>query len=108
MNNSAFIITLRELMVILMHNRTLREKSADALRYCREQIVEEQLAIGVYGEFQEIVDHLKELADENNRIAPDDLLRSGGDLLLSILLLYERLAAEKAVNHYMAERHLLN
>lgn len=35
MNNIALIVKLRELLVIFMHTRSLPEKAADALRYCR-------------------------------------------------------------------------
>ncbi len=101
MNNETLIMKLRELLVLLMQSRSLAEKSADAIRYCREQMVEKTLPVNIYGEYREIIEHLSELAEENNHIAPDDLLRSGGDLLLSILLLSERLAGDVAVNQYL-------
>lgn len=100
MNNAALIINLRELLIILMHNRTLCERSADALRYCREHIIEKEISVGVYGEYREVIDQLHYLANKDNRDAPDDVLRSGGDLLLSILLLYDRLASDIAVSEY--------
>lgn len=101
MNNETLMIKLRELLVLLMQSRSLSEKSADAMRYCREQMVEKTLPVNIYGEYREIIEHLSELAEESHHIAPDDLLRSGGDLLLSILLLYERLAGEIAINRYL-------
>lgn len=101
MNNEMLMMKLRELLVLLMQSRSLSEKSADAMRYCREQMIEKALPISIYGEYREMIEHLTELAEGNNHIAPDDLLRSGGDLLLSILLLYERLAGEIAINRYL-------
>lgn len=103
MNSDTLIMKLRELLVLLMQSRTLGDKSADALRYCREHIQEKEIPMNCYGEYREIMDHLHELADQNNHFAPDDLLRSGGDLLLGILLLYERLAGEVAVSQYMTQ-----
>ena len=99
MDNNMLMITLRELLVLLMQNRTLPEKSADALRYCREHIADGALPINIYAEYRDMVDHLEELASENRSIAPDDLLRSGGDLMLGILLLYEKLAVENTMNN---------
>ena len=99
MNNETLMMKLRELLVLLMQSRSLSEKSADAMRYCREQMVEKTLPVNIYGEYREIIEHLSELAEENNHIAPDDLLRSGGDLMLGILLLYEKLAVENTMNN---------
>ena len=104
MNNETLIMKLRELLVLLMQSRSLAEKSADAIRYCREQMIEKELPVNIYGEYREMIEHLTELTEENNHIAPDDLLRSGGDLLLSILLLYERLAGEVAINQYLNQK----
>jgi len=105
MNNAALIINIRELLIILMHNRTLCERSADALRYCREHIIENEISVGIYGEYREVIEQLHYLANKDNRDAPDDLLRSGGDLLLSILLLYDRLVADIAVAEYLHQNN---
>ena len=105
MNNTKLIINLRELLIILMHNRTLCDRAADALRYCGENVIENEISVGVYGEYREVIEQLHYLAKEDNRDAPDDLLRSGGDLLLSILLLYDRLVSEMAVIEYMQKNN---
>lgn len=107
MNNAKLIINLRELLIILMHNRTLCDRAADALRYCREHVVENEISVGVYGEYRDVIEQLHYLARQDNRDAPDDVLRSGGDLLLSILLLYDRLVSDMAVTEYMQKNNTL-
>ena len=108
MNNIALIVKLRELLVIFMHSRTLPEKAADALRYCQENIPLADLPIGAYGEYCEIYDQIVFLSDDKSRTAPDDLLRSGGDLILSILMLYEQVAAYIAVEEFMHKQNRFN
>lgn len=105
MNNN-LMVNLRELLVVMMHNRTLREKATDALHYCRESVIEHEISISVYGEYCDLIEQLIFLVDKEQRIAPDDLLRSGGDLLFSILLLYEKLAAEAGVNEYIQQKNI--
>ena len=107
MNNIALIVKLRELLVIFMHSRTLPEKAADALRYCQENIPLADLPIGAYGEYCEIYEQIVFLSDDKSRTAPDDLLRSGGDLILSILMLYEQVAAYIAVEEFMHNKTAL-
>lgn len=108
MNNVALIVKLRELLVIFMHTRTLPEKAADALRYCQENIPLAEIPIGAYGEYTEIYEHIVALSDHTSRIAPDDLLRSGGDLILSILMLYEQVASYIAVEEFMHQQNRFN
>ncbi|MCW9543170.1 hypothetical protein MXL85_22435 [Klebsiella oxytoca] len=108
MNNIALIVKLRELLVIFMHSRTLPEKAADALRYCQENIPLADLPIGAYGEYCEIYEQIVFLSDDKSRTAPDDLLRSGGDLILSILMLYEQVAAYIAVEEFMHKQNRFN
>ncbi|WP_312950661.1 hypothetical protein [Superficieibacter sp.] len=103
MNDILMMPRLRELLVIFMHTRSLRDKSADALRYCSENLPAHSVSVGVYGEYQEIIEQLNYLADEQNRIAPDDLLSYGGEMMLSILLLYEKLAANIAIDDFMQQ-----
>ena len=108
MNNIALIVKLRELLVIFMHTRTLPEKAADALRYCQEHIPIAEIPIGAYGEYCEIYEQINFLSDEQNHMAPDDLLRSGGDLILSILMLYEQVASYIAIEEFMQKQNRCN
>lgn len=108
MNNIALIAKLRELLVIFMHTRTLPEKAADAMRYCQENISLTEIPIGACGEYREIFEQIVFLSQQNNRAAPDDLLRSGGDLILSILMLYEQVASYIAVEAFMQKQNRFN
>ncbi|MCS0529912.1 hypothetical protein NGC31_13955 [Klebsiella grimontii] len=108
MNNIALIVKLRELLVIFMHTRTLPEKAADALRYCQEHLPMAEIPIGAYGEYSDIFEQLVFLSDEKSRTPPDDLLRSGGDLILSILMLYEHVASGIAVEEFMHKQNRFN
>lgn len=107
MNNIALIVKLRELLVIFMHTRTLPEKAADALRYCGSisRWLKFRLVLMV-----NTVIFLNSLflSDEKSRTAPDDLLRSGGDLILSILMLYEHVASGIAVEEFMHKQNRFN
>jgi hypothetical protein len=107
MNNIALIVKLRELLVIFMHTRSLPEKAADALRYCQEHLPIAEIPIGAYGEYSDIFEQIVFLSDDKSRTAPDDLLRSGGDLILSILMLYEQVASYIAVEEFMQNRTAL-
>ncbi|MDG1644410.1 hypothetical protein OXR69_021415 [Klebsiella huaxiensis] len=108
MNNIALIVKLRELLVIFMHTRSLPEKAADALRYCQENIPLTEVPIGAYGEYNEIFEQITFLSGDQSRTAPDDLLRSGGDLILSILMLYEQIASYIAVEEFMQKQNRFN
>ncbi|VUS65470.1 hypothetical protein [Klebsiella spallanzanii] len=108
MNNIALIVKLRELLVIFMHTRSLPEKATDALRYCQENIPLTEVPIGAYGEYCEIYEQINFLSDEQNHMAPDDLLRSGGDLILSILMLYEQIVSYIAVEEFMQKQNRFN
>ncbi len=107
MNNILMMVKLRELMVIFIHRRSIPEKAADALRYCQEYIPANNVAIGVYGEYHEIIEQLQFLADEENHTAPDDLLSYGGEVMISILMLYERLGAAIAIEDYVQQSNRL-
>lgn len=108
MNNIALIVKLRELLVIFMHTRSLPEKAADALRYCQENIPLTEVPIGAYGEYNEVFEQITFLSGDQSRTAPDDLLRSGGDLILSILMLYEQIASYIAVEEFMQKQNRFN
>lgn len=108
MNNIALIVKLRELLVIFMHTRTLPEKAADALRYCQEHLPIAEIPMSVYGECSDIFEQLVFLSDEKRPAAPDDLLRSGGDLILSILMLYEQVASYIAIEEFRQKPNRCN
>jgi hypothetical protein len=91
-----------------MHTRTLPEKAADALRYCQENIPLADIPIGAYGEYSDIFEQIVFLSYQKSGTAPDDLLRSGGDLILSILMLYEQLASYIAVENFMQQQDRFN
>ena len=67
-----------------------------------------EIPIGAYGEYSDIFEQLVFLSDEKSRTAPDDLLRSGGDLILSILMLYEQVASYIAVEEFMQKQNRFN
>lgn len=108
MKDIVMMMKLRELIVIFIHHRSIREKAADALRYCEENIPQNNISIGVYGEYQEIIQQIHFLADEQNVIAPDDFLSYSGEVIISILLLYERLGANIAIDDFMQHANRFN
>ncbi|POP47765.1 hypothetical protein CHU32_01080 [Superficieibacter electus] len=108
MNNIMMMARLRELMVIFIHQRSIPEKAADALRFCQENIPEDQVSIGVYGEYLEIIEQVQFIADEQNHIAPDDMLSYAGEVMISILMLYERLGANIAIDDLMQHSRRFN
>ncbi|MDM6983160.1 hypothetical protein QUG97_26255, partial [Klebsiella michiganensis] len=60
------------------------------------------------GEYSDIFEQIVFLSDDKSRTAPDDLLRSGGDLILSILMLYEQVASYIAVEEFMQKQNRFN